>query len=297
MKVGIIGSGNWGKALATLVAEAGHMPQIGYRKKAPMGFQGSPNLAMVAKESDILFFATPPRELRTAVQEAKLGPLNHVVIAARGLDPVHHQVLSKCISEESAAIRVGALAGPALASEIFNRRPIAMVVGSPYNEVGRRTQKALHSAICRLYTSPDLLGVELAAATVLPLSIAIGLADGLRLGTGAKGVITTRGLRECTRLGVALQTNPHTFSGLAGMGDLVACGSLPNHPGFLAGQALAAQKTVDSSLISEIQPIVHLAKERGVSLPLITAILAMLNGEIKPRLAIDQLMRRSATTE
>ena len=297
MKVGIIGGGSWGKALATLVAEAGHLPQIGYRKHAPAGFQGSPNLAMVAKESDILFFATPPSELRSAVRAAQLGPANHVVIAARGLDPEHHQVLSKCISEESAAIRVGALAGPALASEIFNRRPIAMVVGSPYDEVGRRTQTALHSAICRLYTSPDLLGVELAAATVLPLSIALGLAEGLRLGTGAKGIITTRGLRECTRLGIALGTDPHTFSGLAGMGDLVACGSLPSHPGFLAGRQLADNQITDPKLITEIEPIVQLAEDSQSSLPLITAVLAMLKGEIQPRLAIDQLMRRSATAE
>lgn len=297
MKVGIIGGGKWGKALATLAAEAGHRPQIGYRKKAPLGFPGSPNLAMVSKESDILFFATKPGELRAAVRESQIGPSNHVVVASRGLDPQKHQVLSQCITEESAAIRVGALAGPALASEIMSRRPIAMVVGSAYAEVGRRAQSALHSHICRLYTSEDLLGVELAAATVLPLSIALGLADGLRLGTGVKGVIITRGLRESTRLGDVLGTDPLTFSGLAGMGDLVASGSLPNHPGFMAGRLLAKDAPTSERIIDEISPIVKLAKEHSVSLPLISAILAMLKGELKPRLAIDHLMRRDATTE
>lgn len=297
MKVGIIGGGKWGKALATLVAEAGHRPQIGYQTHAPRGFPGSPNLAMVARESDILLFATPPANLREAVQKAQLGPANHVVVASRGLDPHNHQVLSRCIVEESAAIRIGALAGPALASEIMNRRPIAMVVGSSFDEVGRRTQAALHSHICRLYTSSDLLGVELAAATVLPLSVALGLADGLRLGTGVKGVIITRGLRECTRLGQVLGTDPHTFSGLAGMGDLVACGALPNHPGFIAGRLLANEQPTDAHIIADIDPIVRLASAHSISLPLISAILAMLQGKLKPRLAIDHLMRREATSE
>lgn len=297
MKVGIIGGGQWGKALATLVAEAGHRPQIGYRKHAPVGFPGSPNLSAVAKESDILFLATPPSQIRKAIRDAKLGPANHVVVASRGLDPIRHDVLSKSISEESAAVRVGALAGPALASEIMNRRPIAMVVGSAYDEVGHRTQVALHSHICRLYTSSDLFGVELAAATVFPLSVALGIASQLRLGVGVRGVIITRGIKECTRLGMALGTDAQTFSGLAGMGDLVACGALPSHPGYAAGVALAEKKGIDPRLIDEVKPIVELSQRCDVSLPLITAILSMMKGEMEPRLAIDHLMRRQATKE
>ena len=131
-----------GPALATLVAEAGHKPNIGYHKRPLIGFPGSPNIAAVSKESDILFFAVGLNNIRHRIQEAQLGPANRVVIAVRGLEPHTGIWPSKIICTESAAHRVAVLAGPALPEEILNRRPTALVAASKYEEVQQRTKSA-----------------------------------------------------------------------------------------------------------------------------------------------------------
>ena len=297
MNIGIIGSGSWARALATLVAEAGHRPRIGYKKKPLIGFPGSPNIAAITKESDLLFIAVGLGRFRTIVQEAMLGPTNQVVIAARGLEPKTGNWLSSIIVNESAAYRTCALAGPALPEEILHRRPTAMVAASPFIEVQKNVQRALHSSICRLYTSSDLLGVELAGAMVRALTIALGIADGLNQGVGVRGVIVTRGLHEASRLGTKLGAKEQTLFGLAGLGDLISCGSLPSHHGYAAGRALGAGKSISPALVSELQSILQLAQRNQVELPLTEAVTAIALGKIRPRLAIDMLMRRKASQE
>ena len=297
MNVGIIGSGSWARALATLVAEAGHRPKIGYQKKPLIGFPGSPNIATVAKESDILFFAAGLNRIRSLIVEAKLTPANRVVIAVRGLEPHTGTWPSQIIAEESSAHRVAVLAGPALPDEIINRRPTAMVAASKYEEVQQAVQKALHSPICRLYTSFDITGVELAGAMVRLLSIALGLVDGLQQGVGVRGVVMTRGLHEATHLGLALSAEESTFYGLAGMGDLVSCATLPSHKGYSAGRALSMGQTLPDSLLHELKALIDIAQKASLELPITQAIYAIAQGKIQPLRAINMLMRRAATQE
>ncbi|MEC8424759.1 MAG: NAD(P)-binding domain-containing protein, partial [Myxococcota bacterium] len=268
MIVGIIGGGAWGRALATLAAEAGNRPRIGYRNRPPRGFPGTPNLEALAQETDLLILAVPPEGVGGVVAQARLQPGHHVLVAARGLEPDTGQWLSRVVTEGSPCRRVGALAGPALAAEVVARRPSAMVVASAFDEVAALAQQALHSSICRVYTSPDLLGVELAGAMVSVLSVAVGLADGLRLGVGVQGVIVTRGLAEARRLGRALGADDATFAGLAGVGELVACGNHPEHPGYVVGQALArAEHDAHARRItSEAGALLTLARRSGVEL-------------------------------
>ena len=297
MNVGIIGSGSWARALATLTAEAGIRPRIGYQKKPLAGFSGSPNLAAVAKESDLVFFAVGLARIRETIKKAQLSPANHVVIAVRGLEPHTGAWPSQIVQEESAAHRVAVLAGPALPDEIIHRRPTAFVAASQYQEVQKRIQKALHSPICRLYTSFDLAGVELAGAMVRVLSIALGITDGLQQGVGVRGVVITRGLHEVTRLGVALGAQESTFYGLSGLGDLVSCASLPSHKGYAAGRALNSGKNIPPDLLHELQSILQIAKQHNIELPITEAITAIALGKLQPRLAINMLMRRAATQE
>lgn len=297
MNVGIIGSGAWGKALATLAAEAGHEPRIGYRGRPPGGFPGTPNLAALALEADLIVVAVPASGVREVVRAAAPGAGARVVIATRGLEPETGGWLSDAIVRESACRRVGAMAGPALAAEVMARRPAAMVAASEFDEVCTLTQQAFHSAICRVYTSHDLRGVELAGAMVVVLAVACGLADGLDLGVGVRGVIVTRGLAEATRLGQALGADPRTFAGLAGVGDLVACGTHPEHPGYMAGRALVRTGRVDVRFREEARAVVRLGQRHGVELPLAEAVSAICAGKLKPRLAIDALMRRAARAE
>jgi glycerol-3-phosphate dehydrogenase (NAD(P)+) len=297
MKVGIIGGGAWGRALAALAAEAGNEPRIGHRGEAPRGFRGTPNLAALAREVELLLLAVPPDAVRSVVREAKPGPHSRVVLAARGIEPDTGRWLSEVITEESRAVRVGALAGPALASEVAARRPSAMVAASAFDEVARLTQDALHSHVCRIYTSSDLRGVEMAGAIVRVLSVALGLADALKLGVGVHGVIVTRGLAEARRLGRALGAEEGTFAGLAGVGDLVACGNHPEHPGYAAGQRLVLSPGRHDETLRDARALLALAARHGVTLPLTEAIGAIAAGKLEARLAIDMLMRREATSE
>jgi glycerol-3-phosphate dehydrogenase (NAD(P)+) len=297
MNVGILGGGRWGRALATLAAAAGNRPSIGYRGRPPGGFPGSPNLAAVAKESDLVLIAVHSTEVRDVVRSAKLQPSDHVVIASRGIEPQSICWLSDIVTEESAALRVGAMAGPAMADEVLSQRPTAMVVASHFHEVTKRTQRALHSRQCRMYASEDLRGVELASAMVNVLTIALGLADALHQGVGVRGVIVTRGLAEATRLGRRCGADPQTFAGLAGVGDVIACGSLQNHPGYSAGRALGAGQSIADSRIEEIAALLKLAEKEGAELPLTEALASIARGTLKPRIAMDMLMRRGPTAE
>lgn len=297
MIVGVIGTGPWGRALATLAAEAGHQPRMGYRGRSPGGFPGTPNLSALVRESDVVLVAVQCSSVREVVIAARPGPGDRLVVAARGLEPDTGAWLSEVVTRESACLRVGALAGPALAAEVVARRPAALVAASPFDEVCAIAQQALHSPICRVYTSSDMRGVELAGAAVGVLAVAVGMAEALALGVGVRGVIVTRGLAEVTRLGAALGAAESTFAGLAGVGDLVASGSHPDHPGFQAGVRLGKGGGVDPTAERDARALLALAGRHGVDLPLIQAIAAIAAGELRPRLAIDMLMRREARAE
>ena len=193
MNIAILGSGRWAKALATLVAEAGRQARIGYIGKPPGGFPGSPNIAAVSKEADLILIACPPKDFRTMVRLAKLGPSSEILIASRGIEPQSGMWLSEIVKQESAARRIGVLGGPALTEEILLKRPNAMVVASAFDALQTKTQQALLSPICRIYVSYDVRGVELAAMMVDAMTMALGIVDGLNQGVGVRGVIVTRG--------------------------------------------------------------------------------------------------------
>jgi glycerol-3-phosphate dehydrogenase (NAD(P)+) len=297
MNIGIIGNGAWGRALATLAAKAGHQPRIGFRGERPSGFPGTPNLSALSAESDLLLIAVHAHAVRGVVDAIQLDAGMRVVLATRGLVPETGDWLSDLIVENSPCRRVGVLTGPAVASEVVAGRPTALVVASSFDEVCEATQAAFHSEQCRIYTSHDLRGVELAGAMVRVLGVALGIADGVDFGVGARGVIVTRGLAEATRLGEALGAHPKTFSGLAGVGDLVSCASSPNHPSQEAGRAVARGGTVAVSVLDEARSVLAIAGRKGVDMPLTEAVLAIATGDMRPKLAFDELMRRSARSE
>jgi len=297
VNIGIIGCGAWGKALATLVARAGHAPRVGYRSTPPGGIPGTPNLDALVAESDLTILAVPADAIETVVRKSSPGPESKIVIATRGLQPETGEWLSQIILDQSPCRRVGSLAGPALATEVVRDRPSGLVIASPFDQVCTLTQDALHSEICRVYTSNDLRGVELAGAMVLVLSMAVGITEGLDLGIGGRGIVITRGIAEATRLGAALGAHPQTFAGLAGVGDLVSCACHKDHPSFAAGLALAKGAPCPVRARQDAQSVIHLASRHNVELPLTAAVAAIASGEVRPRLAFDALMRREARAE
>ncbi len=297
MKVGILGGGRWGQALARLIMAAGHEPFIGYRgKRPPHILPSTDNPPDVSAACDLLIVATSADEVRNAIQLAKPGPRHRVVVAGRGLEPRTSQWLTDVVLETSPVLRVGALAGPAPVDEILNGGLCAGVVASEFVEVRQLATEALHSPRYRLYGSPDLVGVQLAGAMVPVLAALAGVAQGLPgAGVGVHAMVLARGLEEAGRLARAMGADPMTFTGLAGVGDLVAAQSKPGHPNFEAGIALTKGGR-EHGPAAIARALRRLAAFRKVEMPLTEALCAIYGG-MEPVEAVQALMARPATTE
>jgi glycerol-3-phosphate dehydrogenase (NAD(P)+) len=202
--------------------------------------------------------------------------------------------------------RTGVLSGPSFAVEVAQGRPTALVAASADTALCDEAVAALHSENLRIYTSPDPVGVEVGGAVKNVLAIATGIADGMSLGLNARAALVTRGLAEMTRLGMALGAQVETFMGLSGLGDLVltATGDLSRNRkvGLLLAQGLPlAQILRELGHVAEgvysAAMVLRRAQARGVEMPITEAVVAVLEGRITPRGAVEQLMGREARPE
>ncbi len=272
MRVAIHGAGELVDALGALARAAGS--------------------EVVAEPADLTIVSVPAGELRSYVRTLAPGPAARVVIATRGLEPETGKRLSELVTEESACLRVGAIAGPLLASEVRRKSPCALVAASPFREVAAAVGVALRSPLCRVYTAQDLAGVELAGALVEILAIALGTARGLGLGIGVEALLVARGIAEGGRLAERVGGDVRTFAGLAGVGDLVACAGAADHPGHRRGLALArGEKDADCVALCEAL----LARERN--LPITVGVKMLAAGEVKAVDALTALMTRGHAGE
>ena len=290
MKVGIAGTGDTVEALARLARAAGNDVIVGGR--APEGFAERRDLAGLAVDTDILLLAMAPERFRDDVRALAPGPAVRAVVATRGLEPGTGRRLSEILGEESACLRVGALAGPILPAEVRRQSPCAAVVASPFVEVVRAASAALHSPACRVYASEDLPGVELAGALVEVLGMALGIARGLGLGVGVQALLVSRGVAEGARLATKGGGDPRTFAGLAGVGELVAASGLQDHPAHVRGLALARGEP-DPGAAALCAAL--LAREGD--LPITNAVGALATGRAKARDVLAALMTREHREE
>ena len=324
--VTILGDGGWGTTLAIHLYRLGHrvtwwgafpdyLRVLDRRREnvkflpgisIPRGIHIVPNLFEAVGTSRIVVLAIPSQHLRSVVRRLGNAPLTdkRFVSVAKGIERKTLKRMSQVVTEELGRVSLAALSGPNIASEIAQGHPASSVVASSNPALAREIQQAFMSDRLRLYTSTDVVGVELGGALKNPIAIAAGISDGLGLGTNAKAALITRGVVEMARLGVALGARAETFWGLSGLGDLVTtCLSGRNHRlgeqvgrGRRLGAILDATPMVIEG-VETSQAAVALGRRCRVELPLIEQVHAILFQHRAPRQALQALMRRSGKAE
>jgi glycerol-3-phosphate dehydrogenase (NAD(P)+) len=201
---------------------------------------------------------------------------------------------------------VAALSGPCIAPEVARKLPATVVVAASESALARRVQRLINRPTFRVYTNPDLLGIELAGATKNVIAIAAGIVDGLEAGDNAKAALVSRGLSEITRLGVAMGARPETFAGLAGVGDLVTTCISPVGRNRSFGEAIGRGRSVQDALaatesvvegVATTRSVVALADRHGVEMPITQAVYEILFEGCSIRDAIHELMTRPLKAE
>jgi len=285
--VAIVGGGAWGIALAAAAARTGGTTLLLSRRAHEDGLPAGVTLARseaeVGERARLVVLAVPSGVARDVARSlgAHLGGEHFVVHGVRGLVGDAMETISDVVRDETPVRRLGALGGPALASELAAGLPGVMVCGSRYPEVNRAVRQVWSSATLRLSTTSDLLGLEWASALVGCLAIAVGYARGARLGPGLLAAVITRAVEEAASLTAAAGGEERTLLGLAGYGDLLASIAQAERPEVLLGEALAAGKSLEQALAGAGQRVeavdlaarvVAWAKRSGVDAPIFAAL-------------------------
>lgn len=285
--VAVIGGGAWGLALAGAAARTGGTTLLLSRRahdgSLPPGVTLARDDAEVGRRARLILLAVPSSAVRDVARSlgAHVDGRHFVVHGVRGLVGDAMETISDVVRDETPARRLGALGGPALASDLIAGRPSVMVCGSQYPEVNRAVQAAFGGPQLRLYTTDDRLGLEWASALVGCLAIAVGYARGAGLGPGLLAAFITRAVEEAARLAAAAGGHERTLLGLAGYGDLLASIEQTERPEVLLGEALAKGKSLPQALAEAKQRVeavelaarvVAWADERGVPAPIFGAL-------------------------
>jgi glycerol-3-phosphate dehydrogenase (NAD(P)+) len=294
MKVVVVGAGSWGTTFGALLEEGGNDVVVAGRRPPSVLIADAP-----VAEADLVCIAVPSRAFREVV-ETLPGAAPRLILT-KGLDPTSGERLSQVLRGAPVAV----LSGPNHAEEIAQGLPAAAVLASEDEELADQLQHAIISPRFRVYVNTDLVGVELCAAAKNVIALAAGAVDGLGLGDNAKAALIARGLSEMTRLGEARGARSETFSGLAGMGDLVVtCWSRHSRnrrAGELIAQGASPEEAVESiGMVVEgltTAPVLRdLAKRLDIELPITEGVCAVLGGASLQDL-ISGLMGRKPTDE
>ena len=327
-KVAVMGSGSWGTAFAMVVCDAGNEVTLWARRpelaakinsehRNPDYFPtiplpeslvavSDPDQAMAG--ADFVVLAVPSQSLRSNLALWRIPESAIVVSLAKGVEVGTGLRMSEVIAEAGRIepSRIAVVTGPNLAREIAERQPSASVVASVSSATASALQAACHTPRFRAYTNTDVIGCELGGATKNVIALAVGMAVGLGLGANATASVITRGLAEISRLGQALGADPYTFSGLAGLGDLVATCSSPLSRNRTFGEELGKGRTVAEITASTRQvaegvkscvSITELAAEHRIEMPIVENVAAVVAGELTAVEMITALMSRSAKPE
>lgn len=322
-KVSVAGAGSWGTALAILLHDNGHevilwsalkdevemlttkrehagkLPGV----KIPEEIVITDNLEMTLSDRDLVVLAVPSpftrstaHSMRNLIKEGQI-----IVNVAKGIEETTLMTLTDIIEEEIPQANVAVLSGPSHAEEVGRRMPTTCVVGAKTRKTAEYIQGIFMSPVFRVYTSPDILGIELGGALKNVIALAAGTADGLGCGDNTKAALITRGIAEIKRLGVAMGAHAETLTGLSGIGDLiVTCASVHSRnrkAGYLIGKGYTMQEAMDEvKMVVEgvysAKAALSLSRKYHVEMPIVEEVNKVLFEGKSPKDALAELMMR-----
>jgi glycerol-3-phosphate dehydrogenase (NAD(P)+) len=328
MNVSILGAGAWGTALAIALAERhpvllwGRDPAAmrdsaarrentayfpGFPLPAPLALSSDLDAAVAHAQDGLLIAAVPVAGMRPLAQRLRGAALPNLVWLCKGFEEQSRALPHRIVREAlGGGVAAGALSGPSFAQEVARGLPCALVVASDDAGLRERVVGAVHGRGIRVYSTDDLIGVEVGGAVKNILAIASGVLDGMALGANARAALITRGLAEITRLGIALGGRAETFMGLAGIGDLILTCTGDLSRNRRVGLGLAQGKPLDA-IVAELghvaegvrcaQAVRALARERGVEMPIAEAVAGVLFDGVAPREMLGRLLARDPRDE
>ncbi|MDV2478141.1 NAD(P)H-dependent glycerol-3-phosphate dehydrogenase [Rhodococcus zopfii] len=327
VRVVVLGSGSWGTTVAGLAAQ--NTPTLVWSRSSdtaaeinkehrnsrylgdrelPADLRATDDLIEAAHEADVLVVGVPSHAVRGTLDRIadEVRAWVPVVSLAKGLEPGTRlrptEVISQCLPGHP----VGLLAGPNIASEIADGLAAASVVAMQDESVASALQPLFASKVFRVYRNTDVLGCELGGVLKNIVAIAAGMAEGLGVGDNTRAMVLSRGLAEMIRLGVAMGAQPRTFSGLTGMGDLIATCMSPASRNRRVGEAIARGLSVEEAVaelgqvaegVKTAPTVMELAREYGVEMPIAAEVEAVVAGRRTPTEAYRGLRRRAPGDE
>ena len=323
MNIQVVGAGSWGLALARLLASNGHNVRVWCReedepdrlretRESPLFLPGVklPESVGVSMEhdpdADVAVFAVPSHVMRFVVKAHPFSDATILVSVAKGIENDTLMRMEEVIHEVTGDGCVTALSGPSHAEEVARDMPASVCVAGTDSSACETVQHAFVGPTFRVYTTADIVGVELGGALKNVIAIAAGVCDGFQLGDNARAALITRGLAEMSRLGVAMGSDPLTFAGLSGMGDLiVTCGSKHSRNRAVGERIAQGMSAVDAEAASPMvaegvrtaKSAYALAKRHSVDMPITDQVYKVLFENADPRAAIGELMARDAKAE
>jgi len=328
VKIGILGSGTWGIALARMLCNAGHSVTVwsAVEKEIdtlsetnrhpnfpsvslPAGISYTKDIAACCRGTDIVLFAVPSPYVRATAKKASpyISCDQIVVDVAKGIEEETLYTMTEILKEElNGKGRLVVLSGPTHAEEVI-RDMTTTIVSASYDKAAAETVQRVFTTECmRVYTNDDVLGVELCGALKNVIALASGALWGLGEGDNARAALLTRGIAEISRLGTAMGCRAQTFSGLAGIGDLIVTAtsahSRNNRCGMLIGQGVPVEEACRQvgmvvEGLNALPAAMRLAEKYNVEMPIVQAVHAVVSGKVEVSMAIRGLMSRELKSE
>lgn len=331
MKTAVIGGGSWGTALASVLARHPHRVRLWAHDPEVVGtinqshentrylpgiplpesLEATESLAHALEDAELVVLVSPSHVTRDVIMNLAphLPPQVPIVCATKGLEDESLMTMSELLEDALPPERhpyASFLSGPSFAAEVARNMPTAVVVAARWERIARIVQEAFSLPLFRVYTSPDVIGLELGGALKNVIAIGAGVSDGLGYGHNARSGLITRGLAEIARLAIRKGANPMTLSGLSGMGDLVltCTGELSRNRqvGFRLGQGESIEDILGSMTqvaegVRTTKNALLLAKQLGVDMPIVSAVHSVLYEGVSAAEAVTTLLSRELKPE